>query len=181
MTDAAAEPNPLERTRKALKDGGLTQALAATEIGISDSALSQWLSGKYGGDEAAVEEKVERWLEARGEREELLARLPAPPDWADTPSSQRAIAGLTYAQMAGYIAVIHGGASVGKTMAARRHAGLRSLNDATGTGLARGIANKPGGLRGLSHTLGLASVFAGDKAVSAEHLRDAWRDLAGET
>ncbi len=39
LADAAAEPNPLERTRKALKDGGLTQALAATEIGISDSAL----------------------------------------------------------------------------------------------------------------------------------------------
>ena len=308
MTDAAAEPNPLERARKALKDGGLTQALAATEIGISDSALSQWLAGKYGGDEAAVEEKVVRWLEARGEREELLARLPAPPDWANTPSSRRAIAGLTYAQMAGYIAVIHGGAGVGKTMAARRYGGLRpnvwiatmspwtqtvhacleqvagacglrtvdfrsarlaaaltgrlagtrgllvvdeaqhlgakaleglrSLNDATGTGLAlvgsdllyerltgglrgaefaqlfsrigkrvrlpaatsedadvllaawgvegkaerefaRGIANKPGGLRGLSHTLGLASVFAGDKAVSAEHLRAAWKDLGG--
>ena len=46
---------------------------------------------------------------------------------------------------------------------------------------ARGIANKPGGLRGLSHTLGLASVFAGDKAVSAEHLRATWRDLSGET
>ena len=112
-------------TREALAADSLPQARAAREIGISGGALSQWLAGTYAGDTAAVDAKVRSWLEARGEREALAERLPAPPDWAETPSSQRVISGLTYAQAAGYIAVIHGAVGVGKTMASRRYASLR--------------------------------------------------------
>lgn len=132
MTEAAAKPNGSgrgpsyppslrERTRKALGEGGLTQARAAVEIGISAAAFSQWLRGKYG-DEAAVEEKVERWLASRAERAQLDARLPTAPEWVDTPTSRRVLSGLAYAQMAGDIAVVYGGAGLGKTLAARRYA-----------------------------------------------------------
>ena len=38
----AADPGLLRRTRAALAAGGLSQARAAQQIGLSDSALSQW-------------------------------------------------------------------------------------------------------------------------------------------
>ena len=40
-------------------------------------------------------------------------------------SSQRAIYELTFAQVAGYVAVIHGATRLGKTMASRRYASLK--------------------------------------------------------
>ena len=112
----------VRRVREAIEPAGLSQAAAAKEIGISDSALSQWLAGKYGGDVAAVDAKAARWLKARREREGFSRVLPAPPEWVETKTANRIIAGLGYAQLAGDIAVIHGGAGVGKTVAARRYA-----------------------------------------------------------
>lgn len=44
------------------------------------------------------------------------------PRWVDTPSSRRVLAALAYAREWADIAVIHGGAGVGKTMTARRYA-----------------------------------------------------------
>ena len=128
-TEVAEPPGSLAElvanVREALAADSLPQSRAAREIGISGGTLSQWLGGTYNADTAAVDAKVRSWLEARGERERLAERLPAPPDWAETPSSQRVMGGLTYAQMAGYVAVIHGAAGVGKTMASQRYAGRR--------------------------------------------------------
>lgn len=53
-----------------------------------------------------------------------------------------------------------------------QHLGTRAL--------ARGIARRPGGLRGLTKTLRLASMFADGVALAEAHLRAAWRDLGGE-
>ena len=113
------------RVREALAADGLSQSRAAREIGISGGGLSLWLAGANAGDTAAMDARARSWLEARDERATLAQRLPSPPDWAETPSSKRVISGLTYAQAAGYVAVIHGAAGVGKTMASRRYAGLR--------------------------------------------------------
>ena len=114
-----------ECARGVLAEVGLSQSRAAREIGLSGSALSQYLGGKYQGDDAAVEEKVLRWIEARAERAELAKRLPAAPEWVDTPTARRIEAGLSYAQMAGDIAVIYGGAGLGKTLTAKRYAETR--------------------------------------------------------
>ena len=113
------------RSREAIEAAGLSQAAAAKEIGISDSALSQWLASKYEGDTGAVDAKVERWLEARREREDFSRVLPASPEWVETKTAKRIMAGLGYAQIAGDIAVIHGGAGVGKTVTALRYASRR--------------------------------------------------------
>ena len=114
-----------EECRAAISDLGLTQALAAREIGISDSALSQWLAGKYGGDRDAVAERIRAWLKACAERASMSASLPEPPGWIETPSAVRIDAALTYAQMAGDVALVYGGAGMGKTMTARRYAARR--------------------------------------------------------
>ena len=82
------------RAREALEASGLSQAAAAKEIGISDSALSQWLAGKYEGDSAAVAGKVALWLEALRDREDFSRSLPAPPAWIETKTAKRITAGL---------------------------------------------------------------------------------------
>jgi len=111
-----------EEARAELEAVGLSQAQAAREIGISDSALSQWMSGKYRGDAAAVDGKVRRWLDSRAERAAFIEQLPPAPAWVATPTAKRIEAGLVYAQVAGDIAVIYGGAGLGKTSTARWYA-----------------------------------------------------------
>ena len=108
--------------RAELEASGLSQAAAARQIGISDAALSQWLGGKYAGDGPAVAGKVAVWLRSRRDRAGLADRLPEPPEWVETPTARRILAGLGYAQLAGDVAVVHGGAGLGKTCAAKRYA-----------------------------------------------------------
>ena len=121
--------DPQETTRsecrEALRESALSQAASAREIGISESALSQWLGGKYGGDEAAVAARVRVWLAARADRAVMTESLPEPPGWVETPSAVRIDAALGYAQMAGDLGVVYGGAGMGKTLTARRYAGRR--------------------------------------------------------
>ena len=119
------EGDLIERVQAAITDGGLTQAAAAGQIGISDAALSQWLRGKYPGDQEAVAAKAARWLESRAARAQLAAQLPEAPAWVETRAAARVIAALNYAQLARDVAVVYGGAGVGKTVAARRYAGSR--------------------------------------------------------
>ena len=114
-----------EKCRAAIRESGLSQAVAAREIGISDSALSQWLAGKYGGDRDAVADRVKAWLAAGAERAAMSASLPEPPGWIETPSAVRIDAALSYAQLAGDVALVYGGAGMGKTMTARQYAAKR--------------------------------------------------------
>lgn len=123
MTAAGgAAPELRALAQRAWAADGLSQSRAAREIGLSEAALSQWLAGKYKGAVAEVERKVRRWLEARDARARLAAALPDPPAWIETPTAKRVLAGLGYAQLAGDVAVVYGGAGLGKTVAARRYA-----------------------------------------------------------
>ena len=113
------------KCRDAISESALSQAAAAREIGISESALSQWLAGKYAGDRDAIADRVASWLVARADRAVMSASLPEPPGWIETPSAVRIDAALGYAQLAGDIAVIYGGAGMGKTMTSRKYAAKR--------------------------------------------------------
>ena len=115
----------VERVQAAIQEGGLTQAQASAEIGISDAALSQWLRGRYPGDREAVAGKVSRWLESRAARAQLAQQLPAAPEWVETRAAARVLGALSYAQLAGDLAVVYGGAGTGKTVAARRYTSLQ--------------------------------------------------------
>ena len=83
------------------------------------------MSGKYAGDLDAVADRVQAWLAARAQRAILSASLPEPPGWIETPSAVRIDAALSYAQLAGDIALVYGGAGLGKTMTARQYATKR--------------------------------------------------------
>jgi hypothetical protein len=105
-------------------DKRLTQTQVAREVGISGGALNQWLKGVYAGDNAGVDAKVLRWLDAF-ERERMgLDTLPAAPGYVATPTSERVLGTLRYAQMAGDFVIVYGGAGVGKTQACKRYASI---------------------------------------------------------
>jgi DNA transposition AAA+ family ATPase len=98
----------------------LSQVRIAREAGISAASLSQWLSGTYAGDNAAVEAKVLRWFDSEQAKRASAGAMPAAPDYIETPSTLRIIAALRYAQVAGDIAVIYGGAGMSKTTSIRQ-------------------------------------------------------------
>ena len=145
----------IEQVRAEIAREGLSQAAAAAGIGISDAALSQWLRGKYEGDSAAVAEKAGRWLATQSERRDLLASSPAP-EWADTPLSRRALAALAHAHLAADMCAVYGAPGLGKTLAARRYAGLRpNVWIATATRATRSVT---GTLRQVADAMQLRSV-----------------------
>ncbi len=116
-------PELRERIRGVMSaDKRMSQTVLAREAGVSSTTLSQWLSGTYAGNNEAIEQKLEIWLESYEARRAAGGSLPAAPAWVETPTGQRIVAGLSYAQIAGDIAVIYGGAGLGKTTACQRYA-----------------------------------------------------------
>ncbi len=121
--EAAASPGDLRaRAREALAADGISQNAAARQIGISASALSQWLAGQYAGDADAADGAVGAWLDSRRRRGELECLAPAAPEWVDTPSAERIRAVLSWGQLRGEAVMVHGAAGAGKTLACRRYA-----------------------------------------------------------
>ena len=119
MTDAASLV--VRRVRQEIKQSKLSQRRAAIEIGVSDSALSQWMAGKYVGSDQVLTKKVNRWLDLRAKRSSLADRMPPAPEWVETPTATRILGCLSYAQMAADIAIVYGGAGLGKSKAAARY------------------------------------------------------------
>lgn len=102
-------------------DRRLTQALIAREAGMSPSALNQWIKGTYAGDNAALEAKVLRWIDTRDAESAANSALPVAPGYVPTPTSERVVAALRYAQIAGDVAVVYGGSGLGKTRGVRQY------------------------------------------------------------
>jgi len=115
-----------ERIRQDVQDlmkaGDLSQTAVAKAAGISPAALNQWLKEKYQGDVEAVAATMEKWLAAHQTRTENGKRMPDAPEYVETPTSQKVMAALGYAQMAGDVAIIYGGAGLGKTRTLRHYA-----------------------------------------------------------
>jgi len=105
-----------------LAGGDCSQAQIARVSGLSAAALSSWLKGAYKGDNSAVEEKLLKWLGARDRNARTSAAMPAAPAWVDTPTGRRIHAVLMFAQAAGDLGCIYGGAGLGKTKALQSYA-----------------------------------------------------------
>ncbi len=121
-TAAASAPNHdlrLQIRQLTDSDKRFTQARIAREVGISSTTLSQWLSGQYGGDNVAVEAKVQRWADQMQHDRAVQEAMPTAPDFVETPSAKRILTALRYAQVAGDIAVVYGGAGMSKTSTVR--------------------------------------------------------------
>lgn len=95
----------------------LSQAVLAKEAGVSTTTLNQWLNGKYLGDNEGVEIKLRIWIDADTQRRDSSGQMPEAPSFVPTPTAQRILGALSYAKIAGDIAVIYGGAGLGKSSA----------------------------------------------------------------
>lgn len=96
----------------------MTLSRLARESGISKARLSLWLNGKYIGNNEAVCADLVRWLKSRQAGEGVSVGVT---DWQPTPTGNRILRVLLYAQNGPDMALIYGGAGVGKTFAARRY------------------------------------------------------------
>lgn len=106
-------------------DRSLSQSAVAKEAGISAATLSQFLAGKYNGDNEAIDAKLRIWLEAYRSRLAAGEQMPEAPTFVDTPTAARVMAALAYAQTAGDIAICYGAAGLGKSSACERYQATR--------------------------------------------------------
>lgn len=128
MTEMTLETKPktnesatIKQVRTEIERRGITQGQAAREIGISATTLTQLLNGTYGADPSNQLDKIVKWLIALKNQAQVKGQLPPVPDFVLTATASRVIAALGYAQIAGDIAVIYGGAGLGKTSAIREY------------------------------------------------------------
>lgn len=119
----AAEAADLRAKIAALQgqDPKLTQAEIVRQSGISSSRISQYLKGIYTGDVANLEMELARWVDSYESRQRQARAMPVAPGYVATPSGERATATFGYAQVAGDLVVIYGGAGTGKTAAANQY------------------------------------------------------------
>lgn len=110
-----------EAVRAEMRKRGMSQARLAKESGINQARLSQWFAGKYPGNTELVVQELTRWLNSVQGREKATGQLSVQPDWKATPTATSIVNALRYAQSAGDIALVYGGAGVGKTCTARRY------------------------------------------------------------
>jgi DNA transposition AAA+ family ATPase len=150
------DPDLRDRIRTRLEaDKRLSQAVLAKESGVSSSVINQWLSGKYPGDNEAVDTKLRLWETADEARRAAGSIMPLAPGFQPLPTSTRILAALAYAQMAGDIAVLYGGAGLGKTTACQHYqtvspnVWLVTMDESTA-----GLVTS---LQEISDTLGLSS------------------------
>ncbi|QTD46158.1 AAA family ATPase [Ottowia testudinis] len=153
---------------RAMHAGGVSQADLARQTGLSQSALSQWLNGSYKGDNAAIQAKLTAWLTAHGTRQVAVEETPAP-QWVDTPTGRAVAKALTFARNKPAIAVVYGGAGVGKTTALRRFA--RHTQNVWIATASPAISSMAAMLRELCRVLELSGTGWKNQALSADIVR----------
>ena len=108
-----------EALREEMKRRNMSQSKLSKESGVGSTRLSLWFSGRYSGDNQAVADELQRWLMSAQEQSNDTRTLCAVPDWEPTPTAKNIVNVLKYAQRAGDMALVYGGAGVGKTCTAR--------------------------------------------------------------
>jgi len=110
-----------DRVAATMADEGISQNKAAKEAQISATALSQFMTGTYKGNNVVVATKLTAWLNDRAQRAALDGVMPIAPTWVETRTARRVYEALAFAQLAVDISIVYGGAGLGKTTAARQY------------------------------------------------------------
>lgn len=100
--------------RAIVDNDGVTYSAIAREIGLSATALSQFMNENYRGDNDSVSGKLAVWLENRTRKTNAM---PLAPDFVQTRTVKQIWSALQYAQLAQCISVIYGSPGVGKSKA----------------------------------------------------------------
>lgn len=93
-----------------------TQKQLAQEVGTSPSAISQWIHNDYRGNPDVMNAKLKAWAD-RQKIGGFVARHESSEIWVETPTSKQIFDAITYSRSNHTIALIYGGAGVGKTTA----------------------------------------------------------------
>jgi len=153
-----------ERIISYMRDNSLSQSATAKMLGISESAMSQYLAGKYPNPET-VERRIAEMLEKETLRQNVAGVQDIP--FAMTSISQHVIRTLEYARLKRNISVIHGDAGVGKTRTLQEWA--RGKTDIVLLTAAPALSNPKSFFKYLAREL---------KTVRGGHIDDLYLELA---
>ncbi|WP_413207795.1 AAA family ATPase [Rhodospirillum sp. A1_3_36] len=92
-----------------------SRAAAGREADVPESTFLAFLNDKYAGDNEKVARKVDIWLRSREERAKAFSRMPEAPAFQMTPTAQKFLPLLTWAQVAPDFTAIVGSPGIGKT------------------------------------------------------------------
>ena len=112
----------IDDVRLVMERDQISQTRVEKESGISQATLNLLLSGSYPANPAKTGAKLEKWLTSHRAKSESAHTMPPAKPWTSTPTSERIMAAIAYAQMAGDITVVYGAAGLGKTATAREYA-----------------------------------------------------------
>lgn len=106
-----------------MQERGHTQAAVARAIGVSASALNQWIAGKYKGDIKGLEHAITGFL--KRDRERAQGRKTALA-FVMTTSAAKVLEAARMCHLDGEIGVVVGPAGIGKTTATKKYADSNS-------------------------------------------------------
>lgn len=132
----------LEKVEAELERVGVSQKLVSRQIGVSESALSQWMRGVYPTGIKRLEAKIETWLQGV-ETKAKMDTLVDCADWVATPTAQEIYDILEFAYFYHKQALIYGSPGMSKTVTcskfAQTHSNTWLLTPTSVTGTKRGI------------------------------------------
>jgi len=109
-----------EQINQLLTSKEITQADMARLSGVSDSIISSWKKGVYGGDNNAISNQLGNWLNQY--RKGKIRSLAIPNfQWVKTTTGQGIIDAAEFIQDMGTILVIYGAPGTGKTEACKEY------------------------------------------------------------
>lgn len=86
------------RVQREIDARSLTKSGAAKEVGIGGSTFTEFLSGKYQGDNNAVASKLMDWLTTLEDRDQVNEMIAPSPDFQATRTAEEFHASLLFAQ-----------------------------------------------------------------------------------
>jgi DNA transposition AAA+ family ATPase len=112
--------------RRAVRDWAAAKQCAlnavAKQAGIPESTFTAWLGGYYKGNNARIEDRVRVWLSGELNFSRIKAATPQAMNFIQTRTARKVMGALEHAQAMPDIAVITGGAGVGKTSSCQQYA-----------------------------------------------------------
>lgn len=102
---------------------GISQNDLSRALGISPAALSQWMAGKYKGNDAKIEDAVKGFIERQNEKTKTPKKK-AP--FVMTTVSKKIFELARVCHLEGEIGVVYGEAGIGKTMTAKEYTARNS-------------------------------------------------------
>ena len=156
-----------------MESQALSQNAAGKRIGISGSALSQWLAGKYTGNIPAIEAKVRKWINTEREADKRSLAAAGLDIHRALGVTGEVSALLGHAQAVGDIVLVTGHSGAGKSWAAHHYCQTHSV--AWYLEMSRCVRSLSGMLGRVSRAIGAQgryrSALEAEEAV-IEHLRD---------